>query len=51
MPAVYPALKAMLLNSTYLTVAEGEEVNHWTVRDMAAAAMAQLLLRSVVVLL
>ena len=40
----------MLLDSSYLSVVEEGEVDHWTVRDMAAVAMAQLILRSVVVL-
>ena len=40
---LYPYLKAIILDSSYLSF--GGEFDHWHVRQLAAAAMAQLLHR------
>ena len=43
---VYPHLKAIILDSAYLSC--GAEFDHWHVRQLAAASMAQLMHRSAV---
>ncbi len=41
--ALYPGLKALLLDATYLVC--GEDWEHWSVRELAAVSLATLLHR------